>query len=159
MAWLGVVMSGFVTIISYLALVRNVNRANPYSSSLCDLYIFKHMLPDGHPFEFMYKGLPRNRNFPRLFWPCVNTLSCALLTIVSFVLAFVLTANGVLGNKAADATFVLICIGSVIAIDLGLTLIPEVQNNICFKEMANMDNARLFQIRIDIEKKRPGFFK
>lgn len=159
MSWLGVVMSAFITVISFLAMVRNANRVNPYSGSLCDLYLLKYMLPDGHPFEFMYKGLPRTRTFPRLFWPCISTLICAGLTLLFTVLSLVLSLNGVLNNKSADTVFVLTCFGSTIFVDLSLSLITEIQNKVCIKKMLKMDTVQIFQIRAEIEKKWPGFFE
>ena len=159
MSWLGVVMSAFITVISFLAMVRNANRVNPYSGSLCDLYLLKYMLPDGHPFEFMYKGLPRTQTFPRLFWPCISTLICSGLTLLFAVLSLVLSLNGVLNNKSADTVFVLTCFGSTIFVDLSLSLITEIQNKVCIKKMLKMDTAQIFQIRAEIEKKWPGFFK
>ena len=157
MAWIGVIMPAILTLVSYLASVRYFNRANPFSAEFCDLYLLEHMLPDGHPFEFMYKGLPRNRHFPRLFWPCMATFVCAGLTLVACVLAVVLNACGVLGNETMDTVFVLACIGSTLVANLGLMAIPTIQNRYCFKRMVN--GGLGFNVREEIEKKWPGFYK
>lgn len=134
MAWIGVAASFLLTFISFLASVRYFNMANPYSAEFCDLYLLKHMLPDGHPLEFMYKGLPRNRLFPRLLWPCLGTLACAGLTLIAAILAIVLSAYGILGNEIADTVFISVSIGSTMATDLGFMAIPTIQNKICYKK-------------------------
>lgn len=159
MVWVGVAISAFATLAHFLYLVRNVNRANPYSGTLCDLYLLEHMLPDGHPFEFMYKGLPRTRLFPRLFWPCVTTFVCAGIVLTSTVLAVVLNVYGVLGSKVADTIFVASSIGSTIAAELGLMAIPEIQNKMCYKRTFKTDSGLGFNVRKEIEKKWPGFYK
>ncbi len=159
MAWVGVAISALITLASFLYIVRNINRTNTYSGTLCDLYLLEHMLPDGHPFEFMYKGLPRTRLFPRLFWPCMATFVCLGITLVSAVLAVVLSANGVLGSEAADTIFVLSSIGSAIAAELGCTAIPEIQNKICTRRMFKTDSGLGINVREEIEKKWPGFYK
>lgn len=158
MAWIGVAISAFLTFGSFLYNVRYANRFNPYSGELCELYLLEHMLPDGHPFEFMYRGLPRTRLFPRLFWPCVATFACAGTTLASAVLAGVLGANGVLESETADTIFVSLSICSTITVDLGLMAIPEIQNKICFKRMFKTTSGLGFNVREEIEKKWPGFY-
>ena len=158
MAWVGVALSAFIAMEVFLVSVRNVNRANPFSGSLCDLFLLEHMLPDGHPLEFMYKGLPRIKTFPRLLWPCATTFACTGLALVAAGLAIALGSNGILGNEIADTTFVCSCIGSSLATNFGLMAIPEIQNAICFKRMAKMDMAQVGQIRANIEEKWPGFY-
>ena len=159
MIWIGVAMSAFLTLTSFFVSVRNFNRVNPYSAGFCDLYLLKHMLPDGHPFEFMYKGLPRNRLFPRLFWPCLGTFACAGLTLIAAILALVLSACGVLGSETADTVFISVSIGSTIATDLGFMAIPTIQNKICYKKMFKMKDGLGFDVRDEIEKRWPGFYK
>ena len=158
MAWIGVVISAFLTMAVYAYLVRNFNRAKPYSSELCELYLLRHMLPDGHPLSFMYKGLPRTRKTPRLLWPCVATFACAGITLTSTSLAIVFTVKGVLSSEGAEVTFLLLAIGSVVVALAVLMGVPTIQNYSCIKEMRRMGMAEIFQIRADIEKKRPGFY-
>lgn len=159
MVWIGVAMSAFLTLTSFFVSVRNFNRVNPYSAGFCDLYLLKHMLPDGHPFEFMYKGLPRNRLFPRLFWPCLGTFACAGLTLIAAILAIVLSACGILGNEIADTVFISVSFGSTIATDLGFMAITTIQNKICYKKMFKTKDGLGFDVRDEIEKKWPGFYK
>lgn len=159
MAWIGVTMSAILTFGHFLVLVRYFNRTKSYARELCDLYLLKHMLPDGHPFGFMYKGLPRNRLFPRLFWPCIATFVCTGIVLISAVLATVLSINGILGDKTADTVFVSSSIGATIVAELGLMAIPMVQNRICFKRMFKTDVGLGFNIREEIEKRWPGFYK
>ncbi|MCR5514526.1 MAG: hypothetical protein K6F36_03715 [Bacilli bacterium] len=159
MVWIGVAMSALLTLTSFFVSVRNFNRVNPYSAGFCDLYLLKHMLPDGHPFEFMYKGLPRNRLFPRLFWPCLGTFACAGLTLIAAILAIVLSAYGILGNEIADTVFISVSFGSTIATDLGFMAITTIQNKICYKKMFKTKDGLGFDVRDEIEKKWPGFYK
>lgn len=159
MIWIGVAMSALLTLTSFFVSVRNFNRVNPYSAGFCDLYLLKHMLPDGHPFEFMYKGLPRNRLFPRLFWPCLGTFACAGLTLIAAILAIVLSAYGILGNEIADTVFISVSFGSTIATDLGFMAITTIQNKICYKKMFKTKDGLGFDVRDEIEKKWPGFYK
>ena len=159
MAWVGVALSAFLALVTFLYTVRNINYSNPYSGELCDLYLLEHMLPDGHPFEFLYKGLPRIKLFPRLFWPCMATFADTGIALVSAVLAVVLSANGVLGNEPADTIFVCTSIGSTMAVESGLMAIPAIQNKICFKRMFKPKNGLGFNVREEIEKKWPGFYK
>ena len=158
-AWVGVALSAFLALISFLYTVRKINYRSPRSLKFCDLYLLEHMLPDGHPFEFMYKGLPRTEFFPRLFWPCMATFADMGIALVSAVLAVVLSANGVLGSEPADTIFFCTSIGSAIAVDLGLQAIPAIQDKICFKRMFKTKNGLGFNIREEIEKKWPGFYK
>ena len=117
------------------------------------------MLPDGHPLEFMYKGLPRNREYPRLLWPCLSTLIGAGVTLVLAILAAVLGANGILADKTGDMALFFSIMGSAMAADLGLMVVPVVQNFICTRKMDKMDLLQIGQIYAEIEKKWPGFFK
>ena len=159
MVWIGVAMSALLTLTSFFVSVRNFNRVNPYSAEFCDLYLLKHMLPDSHPLEFMYKGLPRNRLFPRLLWPCLGTLACAGLTLIAAILAIVLSAYGILGNEIADTVFISVSFGSTIATDLGFMAITTIQNKICYKKMFKTKDGLGFDVRDEIEKKWPGFYK
>ena len=159
MAWVAVALSAFLALVIFLHTVRNIYYRFPYSGELCSLYLLEHMLPDGHPFEFMYKGLPRTEFFPRLFWPCMSTFAVMGIALVSAVLAVVLSANGVLGSEPADTIFFCTSIGSAIAVDLGLMAIPAIQNKICFKRMFKTKNGLGFNVREEIEKKWPGFYK
>lgn len=158
MAWVGVVISAFGTLICFFICVRNANRWNPYSGELCELYLLKHMLRDGHPLGFMYKGLPRNRDYPRLLWPCVSTLAGTVLTLVFVILAAVLGAKGVLATKNADLLFFYLCMGSVFFADLAPLAIEAVQNRLCFRKMMKMSMTQIGRIYAEIEKKWPGFF-
>lgn len=159
MVWIGVVISAFITLFVFAYLVRNFNRTKPYSSDLCELYLLRHMLPDGHPLSFMYKGQPRTRDFPRLLWPCITTFACSGITLLSAVLAIVFNMNGILELESASLAFFLATIGSSVAVTLFLMGIPTIQNHLCFKEMEKMKMAEIFTIRASIEKKWPGFFK
>lgn len=158
MAWIGVALSAFETFIFFLSIVRYANRWNPYSVEFCDLYLLKHMLPDGHPFGFMYKGLPRNRDYPRLFWPCVATFASTGLVVASAVLAGALGARGLLDDKSADTAFFLATFGSPFGIQLALMAIPAVQNNVCFRREMKGGFGKDFDMHAEIEKKWPGFF-
>jgi len=152
-------MSAFLNLGPFLFCVRNANRANPYAGSLSFLYLLKHMLPDGHPLEFMYKGLPRNREYPRLLWPCLSTLIGAGVTLASAILTAVLGANGILADKTADMALYFSIMGSAMVADAGLMVVPTVQDFICTKKMDKMDLLQIGQIYAEIEKKWPGFFK
>lgn len=158
MAWIGVAMSSLITICVYGYLVRNFNHAKPYSDELCELYLLRHMLPDGHPLAFMYKGQPRTMEFPRLLWPCVTTFACAGISLTSALLAIVFTANGILELEGAGQAFLLATIGGTIIAVAILMGIPTIQNHRCFKEMGKMDMAERSRIRANIEKKWPGFY-
>ena len=155
MAWTGVALSAFMTLLFFLLCVRYANRVWDYSGEFCDLYLLKHMLPDGHPFVFMYKGLPRNRDYPRLMWPCVTTFVGVAFTLGTAILAAVLTANGALGTQSADGPFFLACIGSICVLILGLMAIPTTQNAICARKMQKTDYSKIYS---EIERKWPGFF-
>lgn len=81
------------------------------------------------------------------------------ITLAYAVLAVVLSANGVLGNEPADTIFVCTSIGSTMAVESGLMAIPAIQNKICFKRMFKTKNGLGFNVREEIEKKWPGFYK
>ena len=158
MSWVGTIISAFATFIFFFHFVRNRRTIRSFPEELCDLYLLNHMLPDGHPMEFMYKGLPRDRDHPHLLWPCVATFVCAGMTLIMAVLTVTLDANGVLGNEVANTIFLLICVGSTVATMLTFLGISEIQNHISYKKMMNMDFKQVFKIRTDIEKKWPGFY-
>ena len=157
--WFAVGLSALGSLVFFLGSVRNVNlrHTSPYAG-FCDLYLLEHMLPDGHPLGLMYKGIPRDERYPRLLWPCLSAIFNAVATIIFALLAAVLSANGILGDKAADTLFSLLCIGTIMASFFGSLLVPNVHNKICSKRMAKMKPEERILIHSEIEKKWPGFF-
>ena len=81
------------------------------------------------------------------------------MTLIAAILAIVLSAYGILGNEIADTVFISVSIGSTMATDLGFMAIPTIQNKICYKKMFNMKDGLGFDVREEIEKKWPGFYK
>lgn len=158
MAWITVGICAFVSLILFLTSVRNANRVKPYSGELCDLYLLKHMLPDGHFLKFMYVGLPRIRRYPRLLFPCISTFANLAVVLSSIICAAVISAQGLLQDQTIATAVLGGHTGAIVFLDFCLMGIPAMQNRQCLKEMMRMDFAQALHIRAQIEQKWPGFF-
>jgi hypothetical protein len=131
---------------------------NTYPHELCELYLLRHMMRDGHPLEFMYFGLERNEEHPRLLWPIITFFTALLYCVVGFVCAGIFEYTGLTSNEEVIHYFPLV-FGSGYFVCHCLMIIPAIQNNMCYKEMLKMSDKEIIQIGLDIEKKWPGFLK
>lgn len=158
MVWISVGLCLFGTLIIFLAIVRNANRVRPYSEQFCCFYLLKHMLPDNHPLCFMYRGLPRNIDYPRLLWPCISFFANILITISSVVFAVYFSISGLIEDKTINTIVLLAHIIAQMVFSSFTLAVPAIQNYKCSREMARMDIGQQLQIKKEIEQKWPGFF-
>lgn len=155
--WHYIALSILMSIFVFMYDIRYFRTMRPNELKYCELYLLEHMLPDGHPLEFMYKGLPRIRKYPRLFLPCIVVLSGFSLSIVFVVIAVILTANGTFLNKTIEDIFSYICIGSHSILFICYISISELQDKKCFNRMLSGE-IKYKDIFKEIEKKWPGFY-
>lgn len=158
--WISVFMSILNVVVIYFSCVRNTLHLRfRYSHEFCELFLLKKMLPDGHSLEFMFRGLPRNQDHPRLFWPCIATFASLISFIVILLFAMLLSLKQIDFVVNNIPLFPIVSLGHIMSIDLVLLAIPSVQNFYYKKEMQKSGFGYYFQCRAEIEKKWPGFYK
>ena len=159
MVWVAVGLCFLLTLLLYLAGVRNINaHSRSFSGELCELFLLKHMMKKNHPLNFMYFGLPFNRYHPRLLWPVLGTFGGIAVVIISMIVAVFLSIYGLEDEKTIETVFFLSSIFATILYHSMCYCIPTLQNNRCYKVMLKMSFEEVLLLRIKIEEQWPGFF-